>query len=114
MPFASEWLYKRLGWRYVFAYAAFEVTSALLITAGTLGIFLLYTDVSASQFWNAFVIAELATVAGLVFVIAKARPRVWPLVEWVREGKPAGAAEDAWRRAAGLPRELAVSNGWQP
>src|SRR5690242_18980130 len=114
MPFASEWLYKRLGWRYFFAYAAFEVFSALVITAGTLGIFVLYTDASQSQFWSAFVIAELATIGGLVFVMARAKPMVWPLVEWLRAGKPADGALDAWERAARLPRELAVSNGWQP
>jgi class 3 adenylate cyclase len=114
MPFASEWLYKRLGWKYVFAYAAFEVISALLITAGTLGIFMLYTDVTTSQFWSAFVVAEVATVAGLVFVFVKAKPLVWPLVDWVRAGEPEEHALDAWQRAARLPRELAVSNGWQP
>jgi adenylate cyclase len=114
MPFASEWLYRRLGWRYFWAYAVFEVVSALLITAGTLGIFVLYTDVTRSQFWNAFVIAELATIGGLVFVMARAKPVVWPLVEWLRAGKPADGALDAWERAARLPRELAVSNGWQP
>jgi hypothetical protein len=52
MPFASDWLYERLGWRYFWAYAVFEVTSAWLITAGTLGIFVLYTDVTARQFWG--------------------------------------------------------------
>jgi adenylate cyclase len=114
MPFASEWLYDRLGWRYFFAYAAFDVFSALLITAGTLGIFVLYTDVTTEQFWTAFVVAEAATLAGLAFVGLRARPIAWPLVEWVRAGKPEWGALDAWKRAAGLPRELGISNGWQP
>ena len=114
MPFASEWLYKRLGWRYFLAYAAFDVFSALLITAGTLGIFVLYTDVSVNEFWRAFVIAESATVIGLVFVMARAKSLAWPLVEWLREGKPASGALDAWVRAARLPRDFAVQNGWQP
>jgi adenylate cyclase len=114
MPFASEWLYRRLGWKYFFAYAAFDVTSALLITAGTLGIFVLYTDVSTEQFWTALVVAEAATVVGLVFVMVRAKPLVWPLVEWLRSGKPASGALDAWQRAARLPRDFTVSNGWQP
>src|SRR3954453_14488728 len=114
MPFASEWLYRRLGWRYFWAYTAFEVVSALLITAGTLGIFVLYTDVTQSQFWSAFVVAELATIGGLMFVMARAKPLVWALVEWLRAGKPADGALDAWQQAARLPRALAVSNGWQP
>ena len=114
MPFASEWLYKRLGWKYFFAYAAFDVTSALLITAGTLGIFVLYTDVSTEQFWTALVVAELATIAGLIFVMLRAKPLVLPLIGWLRDGKPASGALDAWQRAARLPRDFTVSNGWQP
>jgi adenylate cyclase len=114
MPFASEWLYRRLGWRYFWAYAVFDVVSALLITAGTLGIFVLYTDASAAEFWRAFAIAELATVLGLAWVMLKAKPLVWPLVEWVRDGKPASRALDAWERAARLPRDFTVANGWQP
>src|SRR3954447_25708189 len=114
MPFASEWLYRRLGWRYFWAYIAFDVSSALVITAGTLGIFVLYTDVSAAEFWRAFVIAELATVAGLVFVFARAKVLVSPLIGWLRYGKPASGALDAWQRAARLPREFTVRSGWQP
>src|SRR4051794_33576660 len=114
MPFASEWLYRRLGWRYFWAYFAFDVSSALLITAGTLGIFVLYTDVSVAEFWRAFVIAEVATLAGLVFVLARAKGLVRPLIDWLREGKPASGALDAWQRAARLPREFTVRSGWQP
>src|SRR3954453_21451640 len=114
MPFASEWLYRRLGWRYFWAYIAFDVSSALLITAGTLGIFVLYTDVSVGEFWRAFLIAELGTGAGLAFVFARAKGLVWPLIEWLRDGKPASGALDAWQRAARLPRDFTVSNGWQP
>jgi class 3 adenylate cyclase len=114
MPFASEWLYRRLGWRYVWAYAVFELVSALLITAGTLGIFVLYTDVTSSEFWGAFVVAEVATVAALVFAFARAKGLVWPLVEWLRDGRPASRALDAWVLAARLPRDLTISNGWQP
>ncbi|HYZ29035.1 MAG TPA: adenylate/guanylate cyclase domain-containing protein [Thermoleophilaceae bacterium] len=114
MPFASEWLYRRLGWRYFWAYAAFDVISALLITAGTLGIFVLYTGAGTAEFWRAFAIAELSTVVGLGWVMARAKGLAWPLVEWLRAGKPASGALDAWQRAARLPRDFAVANGWRP
>lgn len=114
MPFASEWLYKRLGWKYFYAYAAFDVLSALTITAGTLGIFVLYTDVSVGEFWRAFAIAEVATLVGLVFVLARAVRLAGPLIGWLRDGKPADGALGAWQRAARLPRDFAVQNGWQP
>ena len=114
MPFASEWLYRRLGWRYFWAYAAFDVTSAVMITAGTLGIFVLYTDASAAEFWRAFAIAEVSTLFGLAWVGVRAKHLVWPLVEWLRDGKPAEGALDAWVRAARLPRDFTAANGWQP
>src|SRR4051812_3829165 len=114
MPFASEWLYRRLGWRYFWAYAAFDVISVLLITLGTLGIFVLYTDASATQFLRAFVVAEVCATAGLVWAGLRARGVVRPLVDWLREGKPASGALEAWQGAARLPRDFTVANGWQP
>ena len=114
MPFASEWLYRRLGWRYIWTYALFDVVSAFLIAAGTLGIFVLYSDVSAAQFWRAVVATEAAVAVGLVWVMVRAKGLVWPLVEWLRAGKPAAGALDAWQRAARMPREFALRNGWQP
>jgi class 3 adenylate cyclase len=114
MPFASEWLYRRLGWRYFWAYAVFEVTSAWLITAGTLGIFVLYTDVTTRQFWSAFVVAQIAATAGVAFAMGRARGLVRPLVDWLRAGQPASGALDAWQRAARLPRDFTLATGWQP
>jgi class 3 adenylate cyclase len=114
MPFASEWLYRRLGWRYVWAYLAFDVVSAYLITLGTLGIFALYTKVSSEQFWRAFVITIVCVTVGLVWVMWRIKGVVGPLVAWVRAGKPAAGALDAWERAARLPRDFVIKNGWQP
>jgi adenylate cyclase len=114
MPFASEWLYRRLGWRYFWAYAAFEVGSAYLITLGTLGIFVLYTDVSVGQFWRAFAISIACVTIGLGWVLWRVKGLVWPLIDWLRAGKPREGALDAWERAARLPRDFVVVNGWQP
>src|SRR5438045_5793712 len=100
MPFACEWLYRRLGWHYFWAYAVFEVTSAYIIALWTLGIFVLYADVTPEQFLRALVFAELAVTVGLVWVLRRAKGLVWPLVEWLRADKPRDGALDAWMRAA--------------
>ena len=50
MPFAADWLYRRLGHRYFWAYAVFEVGSAFVITLGTVGLFALYTSATTAQF----------------------------------------------------------------
>ncbi|MFL5842029.1 MAG: adenylate/guanylate cyclase domain-containing protein [Thermoleophilaceae bacterium] len=114
MPFASEWLYRRLGHRYIWAYVAFDVGSAVLITLGTLGLFALYTDASAGEFWRAFVVAEVCATVGLVWAMRRAKGLVWPLVEWLRAGRPPEGALDAWQRAASIPRDFVVWNAWQP
>ena len=114
MPFASEWLYRRLGWRYFWAYVVFDVISAFLITLATLFIFSLYVDISTEQFIRAVVVTELLVVLTLAWVMWRAHPLVWPLIDWLRAGAPAEGALDAWSRAARLPREFTVASGWQP
>jgi adenylate cyclase len=114
VPFAADWLYRRLGHRYFWAYVVFEVTSAFLICLGTIGLFALYTDATTSEFWRAFVVADAAVAVGLFWVMRKARALAEPLVAWIRDGKPAAGALTAWRTAAGLPRDFVVANGWQP
>src|SRR3954447_5358779 len=114
MPFAFEWLYRKLGPGYFWAYCLFEVASAFVITLVTLAIFSLYIETTAAQFWRAFVVAEVAAGIGLVWAMHRAKGLAWPLVAWVRAGKPADGALDAWRRAASIPRDFVVCNGWQP
>jgi class 3 adenylate cyclase len=114
MPHAAEWLYRRLGPRYFWAYAAFEVFSAFLICWATLGLFLLYLDIGASEFWRAVLVSEAAVALTLVWVMHRVRHLAQPLIDWLREGKPASGALLAWRTAASLPRDFIVVNGWQP
>ncbi|MFL5895433.1 MAG: adenylate/guanylate cyclase domain-containing protein [Thermoleophilaceae bacterium] len=114
MPFAAEWLYRKLGYRYFWAYVVFDVVSAFIITLATLGLFVLYTDASASEFWRAFVVSEVCVGIGLVWIMARARGLLMPLVRWVRHDMPADGALEVWRTAAALPRDFVVGNGWQP
>src|SRR3954453_22500619 len=113
MPFAFEWLYRRLGWRYFWAYAVFNLVSSFFITLGTLFIFSLYTDTSDEQFWRAFVISEVAVLIGLVWVMLRVRPFVLPMETWLKSGQPADDALDVWERAAALPRDFVLKDGWQ-
>jgi class 3 adenylate cyclase len=114
MPFASDWLYRRLGWRYFWAYAVFDVVSVLVTALATLGLFMLYVDASWVEFLRALVVVEICATLGLVWVMLRAWELVGPLVGWLRAGKPADTALDAWVRAARLPRDFVVANGWQP
>src|SRR3954449_12984880 len=114
MPFAAEWLYRRLGPHYFWAYAAFEVVTAWVTCAGTLGIFALYTPhLTAGQFLRAFVVSEAAVTLALVWTEKRAYRLTRPLLRWLRDGKPESGALLAWRAAAALPREFALESGWQ-
>jgi class 3 adenylate cyclase len=115
MPFASDWLYRRLGHRYFWAYVAFEVISAYLTCAATIGLFALYIpDFSSADLVLVVVVAEIAVTTALAWSMSRAKEFAAPLIEWVKTGKPASGAESAWRVAAALPREFVVRNGWQP
>src|SRR5437764_962763 len=114
VPFAADWLYRKLGHRYFWAYVAFEITSAFLICLGTVGLFALYTNTTESQFWRAFGVSCIAVAVGLVWAMRRARGLSDPLIDWVHDGKPASRALLAWRTAVALPRDFVVCNGWQP
>ena len=115
MPFASEWLYRKLGRFYFWAFLVFEVVSALVIALGTLGIFLLYTEgVSAAEFVEVLVVTELVVLVALAGVTKRSWRGARPMMDWVRAGKPKEGALVAWRTAASFPRRFVVDSGWQP
>lgn len=115
MPFASEWLYRRLGRFYFWAFLVFEVVSALTIALGTLGIFLLYTEgVSFGEFLRVLVVTEVVVLVALAVVTKRSWRGARPMIDWVRAGKPADGALVAWRTAAMFPRRFVVNGGWQP
>jgi class 3 adenylate cyclase len=113
MPFAFEWLYRKLGWHYIWAYVVFDIGSSFVVTLGTLAIFALYTDSTFAQFARAFVVSYICVTVGLVWVMWRAKGMVLPLLGWLRKGKPAEGALEAWERAARLPRDFVLKDGWQ-
>jgi class 3 adenylate cyclase len=114
MPFAAEWLYRVLGKRYFWAFYVFEALSAYLTSLGTLALFAMYTDPSVGQFWRGFVITAIAVTVGLLWALLRTRGLARPLIDWLRNGKPASDALLAWRTAASLPRDYVVFNGLKP
>jgi len=111
MPFLFERAYRRLRNNYFLLYVAFEFVSAVLVCLATLGLFSLYTDLSASQFWTIAAFAETCVVLNTAFMVWGARKHVQPMVDWI-DGS--GGALDAWRAAVEVPRKLTLHVGWQP
>src|SRR4051794_20672639 len=114
MPFAAGRLYRLLGRHYLWLYLGFEVTTALIITIATVGLFRLYTpDTSTAEFWRIAVVAESLVVLALVYTVTKAIKMAKPLSDWLRTRDPDGALE-AWHVAITIPRRLVIVNGWKP
>jgi hypothetical protein len=63
MPFAFGRLYRRLGASYFWLFAAFEVTSASLICLATIGLFSLYEEMTAEEFWRVWVFSDAWVVS---------------------------------------------------
>ena len=111
MPFLFERAYRRLGKSYFLLYLGFEFVSAFVVCLATLGLFRLYTDPSAGEFWAIVAFAELCVFVATAFMMWNASKRVRPIVAWM-EGQ--GGAMDAWRASVEVPRDLTLRVGWQP
>jgi len=111
MPFLFGRAYRRMGKNYFLLYVAFEYASAFIVCLATIGLFALYTDTSASEFWTIVAFAEACVFLGTTFLMLQAARRVRPIVAWM-EGQ--GGALEAWRAAVESPRDLTLAAGWQP
>ncbi len=114
MPFAARKLYRRLGRNYLWLYIGFEVTSALVIAAATVGLFALYTQPSHAEFWRIVGVAEVLVSLALVYTVAKAIKLAKPLSDWLSGGRDPDGALDAWLTAVSIPRRLVFVGGWKP
>jgi class 3 adenylate cyclase len=111
VPFLFERAYRRLGKSYFVLYVAFEFVSAFVVCLATLGLFRLYTDPDASEFWAIVAFAEGCVLVATAFMMWNAGRRVRPIVAWM-EGQ--GGAMEAWNAAVEVPRDLTLKVGWQP
>jgi adenylate cyclase len=114
MPFAFDWLYRRLGTSYFWLFVAFEIGSALLVCLSTLGLFSLYEDMTRDQFLLVLAVSEACTALALALSLFKAKRIARPLLDWMRDGKPADRALEVWHLAVALPRRFVAINGWLP
>ncbi len=114
MPFLFGALYRRLGRAYFVLYLIFEFVSAFLVCLGTIGIFALYTDTTAGEFWRVVAVAEGATLVAVTWGLARAWKLTRPILAWMEGGGDGEDALVAWRCAAALPRRLLLANGWRP
>ena len=105
------WLYRRLGRHYPAVVVGIELSAALLVTLGTLGLLRLYVDASNVEFLRLVAVAEGCVVVAVVLAVARIRPRVRPLVRWVSGERDALDPALVWRTAVALPLEIVRRSG---
>jgi class 3 adenylate cyclase len=111
MPFFFEKAYRRMGKSYFLLYLVFEFVTAIVVCLATIGLFALYTDPSASEFWLIAAFAEACVIASTAVMMWSGARRVRPITEWIEtRTDPLGA----WRAAVAVPRDLTLKVGWQP
>jgi adenylate cyclase len=110
----ARWAYRRLGSRYLYAYIAFEVVSALTVALGTVGIFSLYQDMTRPEFERIVVFSWVCVLLALFVGTKRMRRELRPLQHWVRGERGEHGALEAWRAAVSLPREVVMRDGWRP
>jgi adenylate cyclase len=110
----ARWLYRRLGPRYLYAFFAFEVVSALVITLGTLGIFSLYQEMTEAEFWRIVLFSWACVFVALITGFPAQRRELEPLLGWIRGNREERVALSAWESAVALPRLMIVRETWRP
>jgi class 3 adenylate cyclase len=109
---AYDWLYRRLGHRYLIAIGAIEAISAMLIALASLGVFSLYIDVSSGEFLRVLVVTELFVILGLALSVRSMKPKWEPLLRWVAGRREGLDPAEVWRSAISVPLDL-VGHGQQ-
>jgi adenylate cyclase len=111
---ALEFLYRKLGSSYPFAFLMLELQSAFVITAGTIFLFSFYYDAPDDDFLLVGAIAMVLTALAVAATLVRLFPKMRPLSRWIAGKRSPEDTEDAWRAAIDLPLRMIRSDVWVP
>ncbi len=103
---AMTYLYRRLGGAYPVAFLAVELQTALLIVAGTLGLFSFYYEGSWAEYLTVLGLALVLTELTILATLYRARPLIRPIREWIDGARDPESTERAWAATIDLPPRL--------
>jgi hypothetical protein len=104
MPFFFDRLYGRLRSSYFLLYVVFDLFSAAVVCLAAVGLFSLYEEMSPGRFWEVVLFSEACVGVALVYVVFTSLRIAAPLLRWIKAGRPADGALDAWRSAGSRSR----------
>jgi adenylate cyclase len=97
------WFYRKLGRFYPAAFLTVELHSALVVTAGAVGLSTFYYDASGDQFLTVMIIALGLTWLAVGFELGRIYRRVRPIQAWIAGARGREDTARAWSAAVGLP-----------
>jgi class 3 adenylate cyclase len=97
------WFYRKLGSLYPAAFLTVELQSALLVTAGTVGLATFYYDADGEQFLQVMVIALGMTALAIGYALVRVYRRLRPIQSWIGGTRGPDDTARAWSAAVGLP-----------
>ena len=98
-----NWLYRKLGGHYPFAFLVVELQTAFPICAGAVLLFAFYYDAPATDFVILGGIALGLTALGVAATLLRIHPRIEPVRRWIGGERGPERTLAAWRAAVGLP-----------
>ncbi len=99
-------LYRRFGSRYPGLFLTFELLSAFVIVAATLGLFAFFYDAPAADWLRTLIVVEGLTVLGVTLTLKRIYPRLGPIRAWIDGKRDERQTAEAWAAAVGLPLYL--------
>ena len=108
------WLYGRLGAFYPPAFLVFELQSAWLVLVGTIGLFALYYDASASEFLTLLAIGAGLSAATMAVALLRTLRNMGPLRAWINGARDPAQTAEAWQIAANMPLVRIRRDLWLP
>jgi len=107
-----DWLYRRLGRRYLRLTLFGQLQLAHVVVLGGVALLTLFVDVSAREFGLILAVAQgLVLLENLAAYVVLSR-LVRPADPWLRGDRSPEAAGRAWRAVAGLPRDYVRHRRW--
>jgi adenylate cyclase len=111
---ALEFLYRKLGSSYPFAFLILELQSAFVITAGTIFLFSFYYEAPDEDYLLVGAIAMVLTALAVAATLVRLFPRMRPLSRWIGGTRSPEDTEAAWRAAIDLPLRMIRADLWVP